>query len=641
MKTIILSLIAIVTLPDALFSQEMQFPGYGSPSRAEIDMQQCSFDKNANAVILLHEAFSNYDDEYKLITWHHIRIKILNEKGIDAANIEIPYYRKDDFEHIYQVSGLTLNPGPGAELTRSKLDKRSIFDQSTSKLQGDIKFAFPSVKPGSIIEYTYQSIMKHYGGLREWVFQDELPVVLSSYKLTIVPNAEFAYVLQKRTDLPIDIKPDNSGGIYFEMQHIPGLGSEPYMDARRDYIQKVIFQLSGINNSDFGKKEYRSSWNEVIKELNSDSEFGEQLNKNIPGTPELIKQVENLSAENKMKAVYDYVRGNMSWNSYHSIYCFDGLKTIWQKKQGTNGDINLLLINLLKQTGLEVYPLLVSERSHGKVNKEYPFLDQFNTVVAYVIINNKKYFLDATDKFISTGLIPYKILNTTALLVNKKMGGIIQISDESMQYNDDVKTKLTVADNGSVSGKAIIKSDGYARYERLADYKEDKEAFLETYFQKKSGKLEIKDFEIKAEEHDSIPLEQHCSFTLNASTDGNYNYIPTALFSGFNENPFLAEERFSNINFGYKRIFSVVTTIEYSKTYTVDALPKSLKLRTPDGDIIISRQMEQDKENALVFCTVIIEFKNSLYQADAYPLLKEMYKKLFAILNEPVVLKKK
>ena len=30
------------------------------------------------------------------------------------------------------------------------------------------------------------------------------------------------------------------------MNNIPGLVDEPYMDARSDYLQKVIFQLSGF-----------------------------------------------------------------------------------------------------------------------------------------------------------------------------------------------------------------------------------------------------------------------------------------------------------------------------------------------------------------------------------------------------------
>lgn len=90
------------------------------------------------------------------------------------------------------------------------------------------------------------------------------------------------------------------------------------------------------------------------------------------------------------------------------------------KKSGTSGEINLILVNLLKEAGLEAYPMLVSERFHGKVNVAYPFIEQFNSVFACVIINNKKHYLDATDKAIAPHLTPSSILNTTAFLVNRK-----------------------------------------------------------------------------------------------------------------------------------------------------------------------------------------------------------------------------
>jgi hypothetical protein len=43
------------------------------------------------------------------------------------------------------------------------------------------------------------------GGLREWVFQKDIPVVVSSYNLTILPNVEFAYSFYKSAFMPISM----------------------------------------------------------------------------------------------------------------------------------------------------------------------------------------------------------------------------------------------------------------------------------------------------------------------------------------------------------------------------------------------------------------------------------------------------
>ena len=64
-----------------------------------------------------------------------------------------------------------------------------------------------------------------------------------------------------------------------------------------------------------------------------------------------------------------------------------------EKKKGNSGDINLLLVALLRSAGLKAYPILVSERGHGKVDTTSSFLDQFSNVHAYVEIDEKNTFL--------------------------------------------------------------------------------------------------------------------------------------------------------------------------------------------------------------------------------------------------------
>src|SRR4030095_8017280 len=92
----------------ASFSQ-MGFPEFGKFTAEEISLKQCSFDPEAEAVILLDKAVVNHDDEYHMITERRIRIKILNEKGIDRANIVIPFYHKDNIEFLSKIEAYTFN----------------------------------------------------------------------------------------------------------------------------------------------------------------------------------------------------------------------------------------------------------------------------------------------------------------------------------------------------------------------------------------------------------------------------------------------------------------------------------------------------------------------------------------------------
>jgi len=613
----------------------------GDISKEEAELKQCSFDMEAKVVILLHEAFSNYDRDYQLVTLHHVRIKILKESGIEAANISIPFYRKNNFEKIDKIEGVTVNIGPGGDLVKEKLDRKTIYTTQTNERIGEVAFAFPSVKVGSIIDYKYRSTMKNYSGLDEWRFQEELPVVSSKYMLTLLPNTEFAYRANKRSDRNILITPDpENGRIFFEMADIPGLEDEPYMDARKDYLQKVIFQLSGYKGIDLEKKEYMSSWEALNTELISAPDFGGQLKANV-GANELLTRIQILSPEEKMKTIYDYVRSNMKWNNLYSKYSADGIKDAWKKKSGTSGDINLLLVNLLKEAGLDAFPMLVSEHFHGKVNTDYPFIDQFNSVFACVVIHEKNYYLDATDKFCPSHITPFGILNTTAFIVKGKSGELIAIKNDSLLFKEDINCLLEVKDDGSVKGNLFVKSKDYARIDKLERYENGSDKFKNLYFTQDGSPQDITGFEIKNRENDSLALEQEFEFNTKLNSSGEYYFISPNFLSGFKKNPFLSENRFSNINFGYRKKIDFITTIKLSAGYLVDNIPGPVQMTNPDQSILFQRQVIHDKGNNKIVCTISVTFKRSLYTADEYSMLKEIYKKIFDYLKEPVLLRKK
>ena len=636
------SLITVCCLLINAISFAQLFPDYGILYSEDINLKQCSFDKDANAVILMNEANSDYDEEHHLVTNHHVRIKILKEKGFSSANVSVPFYRKDDFERINGVEGMTINIVDGQQL-QTKLERKSIFTQNTNERYGEVIFAFPAIKVGSVIDYKYQSVMKSYGGLDDWSFQDELPVITSKYTIIILPNMEFAYRVNKSPGIPIIVKAETGrGGAYFEMHNIPGLGNEPYMDARRDYLQKVVFQLSSYGSSGFDRRNYMTSWDEVTRELMQSTEFGNQLGKNIPGTDDFMKQAKTLSSpEEKMKLIFNYVRSNVKWNGLYSKYAIEGVKDAWQKKSGSSGDINLLLVNLLREGGIESYPMLVSERFYGKVNTNYPFVDQFNSVFACVIIHNRKYYLDATDKAIPPHLTPFNILNTTAFIVNRKAGGLINITNDTLQYKEYILADLSIKENGELSGEAFVKSMDYARMEKLVDYRTETAKFLKKYFTLYGTAIVAKDLEVSNLENDSLAFEQHCKLSGNLNSSGGYTFLPLNFFTGFDDNPFIDDNRFSNINFGYRRSINLNITVQLPPNYTADEIPKSVKLSNPENDIVFVRRVEYDSLLNTVKCMMQFEFKKSLYATDMYANIQAMYKKIFEYLKEPVLLKKK
>ena len=628
--------IFILCMCSVSYSQ-MDFPEFGSFSDEEKKLKQCSFDPEAEAIILLDKAVVLHDDDYQMITDRRIRIKILSEKGISRADIVIPYYTKNDFENIIKIQAYTYNFNETGQQTSIAVDKKSIYTEKRSAYYSLKKFAMPAVKVGSIIEYHYVSVMKNYGGLDEWLFQSDLPTIQSSFLLGVVPNAEFTYTIQKKPDLSIIEKPMPSDGkVYFEMNNIPGLRVEPYMDAQRDYIQKVIFQLSGYTNRLGSKQEVNTTWKLLANELMSQKEFGAQLDKDLKIDEIKLITQSATTDQDKLKAIYDYVKRNIAWNGYDGKFATDGIKAVWDRKKGSAGEINLLLVNLLIAAGIEAYPVLVAERDFGKVDVTFPFIEKFNKTIAFSIINGKQFLLDLTEDNCPVELIPYPILGTTAFLVDRKKFNLIKITSGNKSYRNRISINGIMDAKGLISAEVNVKSYEYARQQRLNAANRDKRQFVAENFEKHYDGLAIDSFTVMPPEKDSIPFEQTVRFQQQLNESGRFAFFNSNLFTGLEKNPFISSIRFTNVNFGYPYDIFLEETIKLPPGTKIE-LPENKNLISSDNMIQAVKQVSFENNELKIF----IHFVQivTLIKTEKYPDLKSFYKEITDMLNEPIVLK--
>jgi len=632
LATILLSFL----IPLASFSQ-MVFPEFGKFTAEEISLKQCSFDPEAEAVILLDKAVVTHDEEYHMITERRIRIKILNEKGLDRANIVIPFYHKDQFEYIRDVVAYTYNFDESGGQSTIGVEKNSIYTEKKNNYYSLIKFALPAVKPGSIIEYHYVSTMKHYGGLDEWKFQSDLPTIQSSFLLEVLPRAEFAYNVQKKPSFRIQVKTiTDEGRVYFEMNDIPALRIEPYMDAPRDYIQKVIFQLSGYLSAYGSKLNVNTTWKSLAYELMGDKQFGAQLDKDLK-----IEEIKRLilpenSQQDNVRIIYEFVKKNITWNGYDGKFAPDGLKAVWERKKGSAGEINLLLTNLLSAAHIETYPVLVAERDFGKIDTTYPFIERFNKTVAFAIADGKQYILDATQNNCPPGLTPFPLLGTKAFLVDKKIFNIIKISPGGSYYKNVITIKGNMDIKGLISAEANVKSYEYARQIRLDEVKRDRRRFINENFEKPYEGLGVDSFLVLLPERDSIPLEQIVQYKQQLNESGSFIFFNANLFTGLEKNPFSSSVRFTNVNFGFPYNVLVEEKIK---------LPEGVKIDLPEDKILVSNDNTIQAVRQVSFeggeLKIVIRFvqTTTLVTTTGYNAMKEFYKQMTDMLNEPIVLK--
>lgn len=619
---------------------QTKVPDFGQFLTSEKELKVCEFDPEAEAVVIFDKAESNHNDEYNLITKRRLRIKILKQKGIQLADVSIYYYSKEDFEFVSEIKGVVFNRDANGNEETKELDEKSIYDAKISEFWSEKKFALPGVRVGSIIEYEYTVNSKNYNGLQDWYFQNELPVMLSSYRLVVLPNHEFAYNVSKSEQLPITVKSDRlEGAMLFEMKDIAALRQEPFMDARKDYLQKVEFQLSGYSGRMGGRTRYMTTWTELNRELLRNENFGGQINRHVQAD-ELLKKARAASTPfEKMKIIYKEIQRTVFTRGSKTIYVQEGVKEAWKNKIGNSAEVNLLLINLLKSADLEVSPLLVSERNHGKVKEGYPFLDQFNNVLARVQINDHTYILDASSDYTPPEMIPPAVVNTKAFLIDRKGGGILILEDKKRQEKNRTIINAKVDTEGMVQGEVLTRSYDYAKLRRKASLQKSKEALLSDFFTGGYTELKTENFKVSNEDNDTLALEQKFDFSIPLNSSGEYRMLNLNLFTGFRSNPFISDIRFTDVNYGYLQNHEILELISLPEGWEPEELPKDFRMITPDQSITCARYIKFMNNSLNVMFR--IEFNRSLFDSGEYATLKEFFKKMTNLLNEQIILRKK
>jgi hypothetical protein len=635
-----------------LYSQKLE--KFGTTELADLKATTCSYQKDVSAEILIAEGettfeWDNKNNFFKMETYRRVKIKILTQKGLDYANIKLKYLSDDRYEKIDNIAGYTYNV-ENEKIVETKLEKKLVYTQKVNEQVSEVSFSMPNVKVGSIFEYKYKVIKESFSNIDPWEFQDDLPTRASKYSLEMpeyfrfTANIQTSRLLEKKESSNIKILAMGGGTLRmavtnftYSMKNIQSISEEPFMSSLNDYKQKIIFQLSEIilpNN----RYSYTTSWEELATELREKSIFGGQLKKNV-SMPELDITVAATSGKlEKVKVIYNYFKNNFEWTGAEDFYCLN-VKKVVEDKKGSTGDLNILFLNKLNDYNIEAYPLLVSTKEHGAVNTIYPFLKQFNTVMAFIPIEGKKYIINAADKYNSYNLIPYNAINTTALKLYKTNSEWMDLVDEKMIAKQIVSYRAEVNELGTVTGSAYINCNGYSRPPRLEKLKNDRSKFIDAYYKNNTIVKEIEDLIITNEKIDSLGLEQQFKFKSGLVNNGDYNLLYYNLFNNLKENPFIKEDRYADIDFMYSRQYNLNAHFTIAPNFDFEELPKNIKMIMPDTGIIFERTIF--REDNVISISFGFKILKPYYFNSDYPDLKEFYKTLYGLFEEPIVLKRK
>jgi Domain of Unknown Function with PDB structure (DUF3857)/Transglutaminase-like superfamily len=668
MKTVLCY--ALLLLAPLMALSQPAIPEYGKIDKADLMMADCDFDAGAVAFKLLDYgkvrfAKSKYIDEkdltgqngsvqgklLKVVTERRVRIKILKTEGIDLANIKIPFFTKE--EAIKKTAACTYNIDGSGNVSVSEVGKDGIYVKKITQTNSQLVMVLPNVKVGSVIEYKYTLETENEYFVRDWYFQSVgMPTRMSYYDINIPLTHGFGE--EAFINHPSAVKNSKElketfgeGGAQVEvpfvnrifyLQNVHSIKREPFAGAIWDYMQRVYYH--SVGNARAKNKDPMAPWRGMANMLSDKGGYDESAVADIKGSEALVQKAsQQQDTAQKIKVIFDYLRNNITCTEDEDVFPNEGAAAVWQKRTGSIADINLLLVNLLQKAGVNALVLMGSTYDNGVVSLNYPSYKQFNVLLACVPTANGYYVLNAADNTSLAGLTPWYMLGTKGLVVNGDESVFVDITDNGQDFKQAVDVDIFMDSRGKATGKAMVKSHGYAKAPRIDTWLHDKEKFASKHLASPQFSFAIDSLRVSNEAEDTLPLEQRFNFDLNVNSSGAYHYIPTNLFTGLIKNPFIDDERRTDVEFRYYQAYYLNVNITLPDGFAFEELPPSTQLAMPNKSIECSRTISVTGNKMALQMTLM--FNQWEFSAKDYGFLKEFYKKLFNLLEEPVVVKKR
>lgn len=658
--------LALLTLclPLLIYAQKRPFK-YGKISQDELEMASCEFYPEAESMIIgkfadVHFQYVNekgFQYKYEVT----VRKKIFKVAGKDEANVSIRIYEPEvgsNKEELTQLKGYTYNLVDGKEV-KTKLTNDKEYKTRINEYWVEISFALPDVNEGSVVEYNYSKRSDFISNLDTWYFQEDIPVAYSDIHLVLpeyyyyqinqvgnyFPMERFEETYEEKftitsRGIPTGDNPNpkytntltsNSKKLQYIAKNIPPIIEEPFMNNKPNLPARLEFQLMTIQYPNSTLKHMAGSYDKLNTTLLERESFGKSLRKGNYAK-EKIDEMTGSSPLFQAQELYYWLKKNVSWNELYSISSENVGRKTFSDKEGSVSDINLSLVAAYREAGLQSNPIILSTRGHGIVHPAYPNYQDFNYVIASVVIDDRLYLCDAASDM-PFGVLPYRCLNGNGWMVHDSGGQWVNLK-ENATTTSSVNCDMRVAEN-KIHTKVNVEHRDYSSMNTFSKYKRDGEEEYTNDLAKSFSEWELSGFSLNTSEFiDTTTFEFEISRELD---DPGIIYLQPINYGAILENPFVREERISPVDFPYKNRNVVIARIEVPENYVAE-LPQMAIVKLPEG----AGRFTYSATQLGTTITILSNFEISKqdFSPDEYTYLRQFYQMAADKNNEVVVLKK-
>lgn len=668
MKKIILlfGIIGILFVPVRLWAQKRDYK-FGKVTIEELSQKAYPKDSSANAAVLYNAShvYYSYDNitpsskGFQVIQECKRRVKIYKREGFDEANFSIRLIKDGSYEDkLENLNAYTFNLVNG-NIEKTKLEKKTIVMEKINDRRTRVRIAMPGVKEGSVIDLEYSIRSDFVSDVPNWYFQEDIPTVYSQYIVEIPEYFVFAKEMKGYYKVNYNKGEDKNNTIKsmsmdsfkdinylssyetYTMEDVPAFKEEAFLDSRYNYLSGIEYELQGTKFPDTFTHQYTTTWNDIAQLLLDSGSFGHQLNGNGFYTDDLNNALTKSNAktdQEKILVVNTLLKSKVKWNDHHSVFVDHPLRTVYKSGTGSSGEINLLLVSMLRSAGLKAYPIVLSTRTNGFMPISRPSIDAINSVIAMVKIDSLSILVDATTPASYPDILPLEYTNSTGRVIDQTEQGWINLTPK-YSSKERTYTQIDFDDKGHAQSMSVISRTGnIAEGYRERNWDTEPQKISEN-LQKKEG-VSFINYSIENLKTDiGKPVTEKIGVDLSGKckVGDPVLYINPFLVNRQLENPFKSKERTYPVDFGFPIEEVYTSKVSIPKGYKPDGLPTNEKVIV-DGIALYEINYTPSDDFVMVSSRLIIP--QSLVPGDRYVELKDLFSKMVQKENERIVLKK-
>ncbi|MEM8582933.1 MAG: DUF3857 domain-containing protein [Bacteroidota bacterium] len=647
-------LIGLMCLSALVYAQDLPEIEFGQIAVGDVSMTSFEADTSAEAYVLYdgvrHSIFDD-GDSYKLTSYYHRRVKLLKPESFDRADIELSYRRRE--EDIRDVEAMIFLPSG----ERIKLRNRDIIRDNLSDERATVRFTFPQVTEGAVLEYRFRKISEGLSQIPMYIFQERIPVRMASYEAEMkslfsyiaICNAFDQLCLRKEDQLRGSEEAAHAGGITairykYVMCDLPAFDTEPYVNNFQDYLPHVYLQLDSYFNRATGWAKYLSTWETTARELRENPNIGMRFMRNGSGR-RIANDIGPLMGQNEQeKAQYamNAINRKMEWDRYYRFGVDESLNSLWDKGIASSGALNMMLYTVLKNNDIEVQPVLTGLRDYGRPIIEFPVLRQFQHLMVMATLDGEPYLLDVDGNASIAGLPRVGALNEAVWAFGEDEPYWVEVQSPVVtnvyqingQIGEDGMADLSIKNQAKQYFALNASAD-------LMDENDEIEGPVIDHLLAKFPETELigREFEPWTDPTEPFVVDVEVKSPIGQPID-DYLYLQPILIDALQGELVEDDLRLFPIDFAYPFRQVYLATFDLPAGYVLDEMPEPIRVESPDRTVTVQMVMQHKEVEHQLAINFAVRVGTSLFPAEQYDMLREIFQHVIDIQESMVVLRK-